>query len=516
MLDFSNLKTPASHGDVLVTPAPSAWVAAARENFDSLSAARAPLLDSTLGEWRRRTREAIVGRDDTLVFVTGHQPEFIHPGVWAKHVVAQRAAEAVDGVAVNLVVDHDAPKTNSVLVPAVQGTALTLRPIPFAESLRGFSFEQIARLQPDQVDRFESNLRQCLGERYEASQMPTFFRGVREAAGDADWVGQVVAGRRAIENALGVMIEDRRISDIWCSPLLLDFLVNAERFAASYNRALAWYRREFRVRGAQRPIPDLHCQGGQCEVAAWAYRCDQPRQRLFAARVAGAVELFAGGVRIGVVPERHLRACSDLAAVLDDMAGWRLRPRALTLTIWARLLLADLFIHGIGGAKYDRISDVIIEDYYDVSAPHMACASATLHMDLPGSGMGFDSSAAVDRSLRDLRFNPQRNLRTGEDLVALEEQRRDAIACSDRLRESDGRNRSARRDAFDRLRQVNDAMLDARRGEVESRRVELGQAKEALRRDKIATSREHFFGFYDAQRLRSLLAGLPDVGAFRL
>ena len=107
MLDVSRLKAPQQNGQVLVAPDPRACVAALKTNAKALRAARIPILDSTLAVWRRRTREDLIGTDASAVIVIGHQPSFIHPGVWAKHVVAMRLAAAVDGVAMNLVVDSD-------------------------------------------------------------------------------------------------------------------------------------------------------------------------------------------------------------------------------------------------------------------------------------------------------------------------------------------------------------------------------------------------------------------------
>ena len=69
--------------------------------------------------------------------------------------------------------------------------------------------------------------------------------------------------------------------------------------------------------------------------------------------------MFAGRELIGECTPNQIDSPDDLAKSLKNMDGWELRPRALTLTIWARLLIADLFVHGIGGAKYDRISDTM-------------------------------------------------------------------------------------------------------------------------------------------------------------
>ena len=51
-----------------------------------------------------------------------------------------------------------------------------------------------------------------------------------------------------------------------------------------------------------------------------------------------------------------------------------------------RLFVGDVFIHGIGGAKYDRITDGLIRRYYQVEPSNMACVSATLLLDLPHDG----------------------------------------------------------------------------------------------------------------------------------
>lgn len=522
MVDFSKLKTPADHGQVLVVPEPAALVSAVRANSRSLRDVDRPLLDSTLAACRRRTREAIVGRDDRFVIVTGHGPAFIHPGVWAKHIVAMRLAAAVDGVALNLVVDNDAPRGPALQVPAVAGERCVLRSVPFAQLPAGYAYEQIARLTSKEVTRLEHVVCDAMGDRYQNSQMPEFFRAFSNATDRCDWVDQAVAARRAVEADFGVSVEDRRVSRVWFSPLLLEMLADAERFAASYNRALQWYRREHRVRGAQRPIPDLHVDGKRCEVAVWAYRtgsvgtAHQARRRVFVAGAGNRLRLFADDVEIGVIPLHQLNSCDDLEVVFAALSGWRLRPRALTLTIWARLLLADLFIHGIGGAKYDRITDAIIADYYGLTPPEMACVSATLHMDLPQGGTTNESVRRLRHALRDLQHNPQRNLQAGPDLDPLIERRADMVRQANRLRDRDRRNRQARHSVFAEIRDINATMLAKRQDTLAARRSELAEAVQALQQNEITRGREYFFGLYDRSRLEVLLQALPTERDFRV
>ena len=514
MLDFTQIATPAGHGDVLVLPHPSAWVSLARENQRDLARATTPLLDTTLGAWRSIVRQRVAGVDNAIVFALGHQPEFIHPGVWAKHVAAMRAASACDGVAINLVVDNDAPIRTTLRVPGVEAERVALHGVPFAHLPHGYAYEQIQRHDARAVDAFESGLTAAMGGRYAMSMMPTFFEAFRAATEARDWVDQAVAGRRAVEAALGVSVEDRRVSDVWCSPLLVDIVLNVERFTEAYNGALADYRVAQRVRGAQRPIPDLRVEEGRWEIPVWAYRADEPRRRLFVVAFDGARQLFAGGESIGVVRADHLHSCEKVGAMLTDLTGWRLRPRALTLTIWARLLLADLFIHGIGGAKYDRISDSIIERYYRVKPPHMACVSATLHMDLPVASGGVNRVRAARAALRDLTFNPQRHLRQDDEIAELWRRREDAVRRSRRLSDAGSRDRRSRRAAYQEIRDASAAILALRPEAMARERTALAAAIEEAREAEWALGREYFFALYDRQRLDTLLRALPDSRAF--
>jgi hypothetical protein len=515
MLDFSKLTTPARHGDVLVLPAPSDCVAAVRANAKSLGSAKAPLLDSTLADWRRRTRETVVGCDDRPIIVTGHQPAFIHPGVWAKHIVSMRLARALDGVALNLVVDNDAPQGTTLAVPGLEHSRVVLRNVSYAALPAGLAYEQLGRLTPEEVARFDRAIRDAMGDRYETSQMPVLIEALADVGNIGDGVDQSVAARRAVEARLGVSVDDRRVSRMWWSPLLLDMLHQAERLSRSYNAALAWYRKEFRVRGHQRPIPDLAVRGAEWELPVWAYRSGEPRRRLFVAQQGGSVRLLADREEIGVFAMDDLRAFDELISPLAGPRSWRLRPRALTLTIWARLFLADLFIHGIGGAKYDRISDAIIAEYYGIRPPEMACVSATLLLDLPRSSATPGTIRGLRRSLRDLEWNPQRSLPPGLELTEWVNQREQAVRRGTELRDADPQNRPARRGTFLEVRDLNRRLAATRSNEVADRRAELSQALDGLDQNRIAEGREYFFGLYDRAALEKLLAALPAEREFR-
>jgi hypothetical protein len=279
---------------------------------------------------------------------------------------------------------------------------------------------------------------------------------------------------------------------------------------------LSQYRRLYRIRSSQRPIPDLAVHGPRCEVAAWVQPDGGPRQRLYVERMADRVWLFADQEEIAEWPADHLNCWTRMQDGLRELTGYRFRPRALTLTLWARLFLCDLFIHGIGGAKYDRITDQLIRCYFGVDPPAMACVSATMLLDLPHQGVRADDVRDRERQLRSLRFNPQRHLEATGAVAELASTRAAAVAESLRLRAEDRRNRSARKQAFEAIRSVSSAMLASRPEVVDAYEADLGQARRHFHDSEIASRRDYFFGLFDRHTLRDLLDRLPDPAAFRV
>jgi hypothetical protein len=97
-----------------------------------------------------------------------------------------------------------------------------------------------------------------------------------------------------------------------------------------------------------------------------------------------------------------------------DRQGFKIRSRALTNTLYARLFLGDLFIHGIGGAKYDELTDEIIRRFYGFEPPGYLVLSATLRLPLPAFPVRCDEHQRLAQYLRDLHCNPQRHLTNGD------------------------------------------------------------------------------------------------------
>ncbi len=478
---------------------------------------RVALADRDLAGVRDEVRRCVAGVDvGRPLIVTGHQPEFIHPGVWAKHVVAVRLAEAVGGTALNLIVDCDRPRQAYLTVPSVCNGRLVAARVTYAKLDPRATYESIPRLTAEECASFAGELQTVMGSRFDGSMLGVYCRALASAQDTADYVDQAVAARRAVEHSFGVDMLERRASRCWLCPLLVEILANAGRFHACYNAALGKYRQSQNIRGNQRPIPDLMRDGPRLELPLWVIGPGGARQRLMVEPHGQRLVLWAGAEQAGELDAALLRrwdtAC-DAVAQVGDVA---FRPRALTLTLWARMLLADLFIHGIGGAKYDRITDLLIEDYFGVIPPAMACVSATLWLDLPHHDVSSVSLGQQQRRLRELRYNPQRILSAEPDLAKLIEARARAVRRSDKLRSTARGQHLERRAVFEEIRGLNEHMLAAHPELLHAAEQRLQRTRAQLEENHVAAGREYFFALFDGATLQGLCGALPPTHEFRV
>lgn len=510
VLDYRDLRTPPGHGDILVAPSPQSLPDLVEDNRRHLEGHEFRVLDISSLDCRRLFRSQIhAGLLNRTWIVTGHQPEFTHPGVWAKHVVTQRLADRLGGVAANLIVDHDAVKSSALVVPSrVAGRWRTVA-VPFGTCRPGIPWESLPPLSPSALDDFAARVKVAYEPRYDSSLMDVFFDGAADVPEAQDWVDQKVMGRRAIDAMFGVRMLETRAHEVWGGPFLAGMFLDAERFFACYNAALDEYRRQLHIKGTQHPIPDLVRKGDRLELPIWAVRPDLPRQRVFVARQGDRIEVFAEGDRVGLLSAHDLDRWPAAEAALAQALSAGLRPRALTLTIWARLFLADLFIHGIGGAKYDRITDIFIRQYYEIEPPGICCVSATLRLDLPAHPVSEKDLYEARQRIRDVRHNPQRYLSQTRDLEPLLAEENELVARSESLRKHARNDHFARRHVFEQIRRVKAGLLEFDAGIVERFTAQRDRIAQQLAENKVLRSREYFIGLFRQADLQFLCDMLP-------
>ena len=512
MLDYQQLAAPAGHGGVLVAPNPSLCAQIARKNAAALDASKTRICGSILGQLRKETRARVLHGVSSPVIMVGHQPDFIHAGVWAKNVVACRMARAFGNVAVHLTVDSDAPKRLSMRLPSTSGDRMVVREIPAGTLQSGCAYEQIPPVAKSDIEGVKAKIAGLMGERFADSALSIYFEGLANSA--SDWVSQTVAGRSRVESDFGIELQDLRIRDAWWSPLAKHLLLDHAEFARAYNESITEYRVQNRVRSANRPIPDLVFEADRVEVPFWLYSGDRPRGRAFCSADREFVTLCALSDPVVTLSRDQIESSDDVVELVRKESGWLLRPRALITTIWARLFLADLFIHGIGGAKYDRISDSILKRYFQLSPPEIACVTATLYLE-PGCGVERDKPN-YEHKLRDATWNPQRHLEVTDstELKILLEQRRAAARVAVEFQTESRQDRAGRKSTHQLINRLNEQIHARQPDLLKGLRMELERRRREQAYLRVACDREYFFALHSRSNLELLLDALPQSSDF--
>ncbi len=444
------------------------------------------------------------------VVACGHQAEFFHAGVFAKIIATHILAGQLGGQAVFLTVDCDLPKSSELIVPQITSRGLRRVAVAIPGCDRRLAFEWQPAQPRSQWLEFFARVTSLLdfGDR---SALPIFARGwLGSPDPQPQYCDALGSGRAAVEADLGLTgVRELRVSRL-CDQsafrlLMARMLTEPRRCAEDYNRALEGYRQRHRLRAAGQPAPRLQVSDQVVELPLWAVHPRLPRRRLLVAPHADWFELRAETDFVGrFQPAELVGAASRNSAWPFEPEGWQLRPRAISLSALARLLLADLFIHGVGGAKYDEVTEDFVRAFFGVEPAPASCVSATLHLPLPREGIRPQDINAAQQQSRDLRYNPQRHLR-GLPAELLQERAR-LIEQSRTLSKDQPWDHDARRLVFQAIRRINQTMLQTDPWKA----AEYDQRVETLRmlweRDQIADDRGYFYALHLRDSLAQLVS----------
>jgi hypothetical protein len=476
-------RAPAANRAVLAEPHFDAIPALVEANRKLLDRADVVIAGLPLRELRALARrealeEAVAtgrapqGADAGPLLVAGHQPELSHPGVWVKNFALNGLAKRLGGVPLNLVVDTDTLKSASLPFPTFRDRD------PHSVRLESLAFDTFAREVPYE-DRTVNDAAMFASFADRAAPLWANW-GYRPLLTSA-WPytdphsRQFSIGDRFFFPRLAFECDwgcDN--TEVFVSALALTegfarfathILGDLPRFREVYNAAIRAYREANGIRSANHPAPEL----AEGEAPFWVHRMSGHRERATA----------TSNVRI-------------------------LRPRALTLTLFARVCLGDFFIHGIGGGKYDEVTDAIIRGYFGIEPPAYQVLSATLHLPLPGFPSAPDDLTRAGRRVRDLHWNPQRHL-SAEQLAL-----RDVKALVDahaRLaaNEPPFAHHAARREWYRALKEVNERLRPLVASEVPVAEAELARVRSEADANAILQRRDYAWVLYPEEFLQQFL-----------
>ncbi len=429
--------------DSLVTlrPALATGITALRQ---SAADSAAQLFGRPLRSWRQETRLALGLDSHAPIVMTGHQAGVWHAGILAKWLAADVLRERTGAAVAALVVDQDVNDAATVEYPTLLDGTLQRARIPIAGRTESGPTGRRRAIRLDQPTQ---------------SPVPELAQRV-EAIRDA-----VNAHAGAANLALQMSLANATLLGGAISP-----------FAQVSATALLRTPLGMRLTEAMRSDPAL-CRNSYNEALA----LDPGVARPLAPGELPMWSLSAGrrdAVRVDAAPAEEALA-----------------PRAFLMTAIARLACCDLFIHGTGGERYERVTEAWVARWLGVPLAPMAIASATLRLPLDGH---LPSRRIITRAdLRRVAFDPER--RDGR----MSDAKRELLAAIDAA----PRRSSARRERFrDLMRHIESARV-READTLERLRAEVAASRDAVAAAEVARSRTWPWALHD----RTAVAALRDA-----
>jgi len=549
--------TPRENRAMLVAPPMEEAGALAAENAHLRRTTGYLLHGRSLAELSRQARAELLGAAQTwtaayreidqpsldpegLIFLAGHQPELFHPGVWFKNFALGALARRHGAAAVNLVIDSDTMKSTVLPTPGGSLDDPRREAVLFDRPDGHLPFEERGILDARGFTNFGRRVAQRIAPLVSDPLIQRFWPMVLERVRHVDRLGYCLAqARHQLEGQWGLQTLELPQSVVCDSEpfhwFLVHLIANIDRFRDCYNQAVQEYRRANRIRNAAHPVPDLVAEGSWLEAPLWIWTAKQPqRRRVFVCRRG---QEFLVSDRAGQELRLTLTADGDATDAVERLMAWsrqgvKIRSRALITTLWARLALSDLFLHGIGGAKYDRVTDRLIETFFGLAPPSIMVLSATLHLPIRGAAVPaayagetpaprddnyshsvprtgrVENLRDIRRALRELRYHPEQYLRANQLLDgeatagarALVEEKQHWIGTP-----VTPENAYTRWNSLRRINNELQAWVAPRRQQL----LELqSQTQRVLRHEKVLSSREYGFCLYPESYLKEFMSAL--------
>jgi len=515
---------PEESGECLITPP-------AERVPDLLAASKeavwgnAEILGVPLAEFRRRVRARALAlaaasgsgppsQGDPVserppierpLILMGHQPLLFHPGVWAKYFLLTRLCVEHDAVGLHLIVDTDATGPVTAEVPdareRLQRVSETLIDLPDDVPLEA--------APPPEPEAWGAFVHRIKGHLATLPSVDLVDRVSAYAAGEGDarrtsrTLAEFLARlRRSYEaRAASPGYLELPVSQLADTPefraFALHLLRTSDEFLRIHNASLEAYRRTHHLRSVANPFPNLTQAGGRIETPFWVVRGGR-RTELFVAQ-QGARRVLATATDPLITIPADADGVEGLAA-----SGVALRPRAMTLTLFARLCLGDLFVHGVSGGRYDRVTDVISAQVFGCRPPAYMVATATLFPSLFTEAQVAEERRTLERRLMDLRHNPDRYLESSsEDQRRLVDEKWALIRAVETMRPGPDRRAATRR-----IREVNVALAGALTPEIARLEARLADLQAARDVEDVVRYRGYPFFMFDPAEVGALVGAV--------
>jgi hypothetical protein len=173
--------------------------------------------------------------------------------------------------------------------------------------------------------------------------------------------------------------------------------------------------------------------------------------------------------------------------------------------MYMRLIVGDIFVHGIGGGKYDQLTDAIMHEFFGIQPPDFIVASATMR--LPVELPNIETTAGeVQRRMWQLKHQPDRAVELAQQSIEYQQ-----LAARKRELLADIPPRGEKWKWHREITSVNHQLAELSRNALVESQQQLEQAHFLDRQQRILYSREFSFCLFDGDLLIPELKRLATI-----
>jgi hypothetical protein len=434
--------------------------------------AKAQLID-LVNQNAQRLGTGKLAPDNSPLIATGHQPTLWHPGILAKYLAAHHAAAQAGGQMFHIIVDQDVVDPTTLEVPIRNGSNLSTHQILLGKSNAEIPIGVQKPIDSEKAIAALRYTQQEFGDRNLANldALIDAFSKLSPAETLAQQFALVL--KRLLEPYIG-NIPVLFASDLnrwpWFDQIIEAMSTNARPCVDAYNKAV--------FENPQAGVNALAVYHDRIELPLWTMTSGQPRSRVYV----------------------------NADGVLEDSDAKQV-PRALLMTALLRSAGCDLFVHGRGGAIYDRITENWWQHWRQETLAPATMATTDLTLgpevlgDLPVADRGH-----LDRAIwyrHHLPHNIDRCL--GLDGPLVQEKQN---VLEQMTQDHDRRRRAG---YFARIHQINWELAQQHPQAIDQAQKQLDDAHLGQSNRKIALKRDWCFALFPPERLGQLQDGLADT-----
>ena len=442
---------------------------------------------------RYRHVDSLKNHNADAIVMSGHQPALFHAGVWYKNFVISQIGKTANALAINLIVDNDICIAPTALIPARvdDSERFVFGRLDYDSNSSVAAFE-VRGIQDKQIfSTFGERGCRKISEFSASPILKRLWPHVLSVADDGNLGLAIAKGRHKLEEEIGLNTLELPISSLAGTPafttLTREIFTRIAEFLEVYNAVAREYRLLNKIRSKTRPVPDLDQDQDWLETPFWVWNAASPVRRTLFVKLEGNQIVISDRHGIQTSVDRD---CSNEEFHAELTTSLCVRPKALITTLFARLICSDLFVHGIGGAKYDQLTNEICRRFFRVKLPDYLTVSGTFLIQKQRPRISPTEIGALRNQIRRLDFHPERFVEAPNDEASLIiEQKKDWLRQDLPLG-----HRRLRHEGIENCNEQLQSYVSDTRFQLTSR---LAKLQELLPTSQVLNSREFSFCFHD-------------------